>query len=56
MNWIHEEGDFDAIRTWMGSQLSCFSVGVMWSVGPGLSRPILKKPRFFRFLKKKLKS
>ena len=23
----------NAIRAWMGSQCSCFSVGVMWSLG-----------------------
>jgi len=28
MDVIHEEGDFECDTVWMGSQCSCFSVGV----------------------------
>jgi len=30
---IHEEGEFEHNTDTVGSQCSCFSVGMMWSVG-----------------------
>ena len=33
MDVMHAYEDTNAIRAWMGSQCSCFSVGGIWSLG-----------------------